>query len=270
MHQSKMLAKLLTAAGAAILALALLAPMAQAAETEPNYEQFNGCPTVGESEGSIICIRADVTGGYLNVGNKEVPINEPLVINGGVNGALQEFMAGPEGGLSEVPQKVPGGVLGLTGLTWLLEFFGSEALTLYATSELAGPPTNFTVSSVRIPIKVHLTNPAGLLGGNCYLGEDEPGEAVVLQLNTSTEGGQFPEISVDSELQITHLDNGIYVDNTFEAPGVNGCVLTLFGFIPIPIDGLVNELSGLPAASGNEAVQEFSIEFTPRVNVYGP
>jgi hypothetical protein len=35
---------------------------------------------------------------------------------------------GKKGGLRPVKQKVPGGVIGLTGLTWLLEFLGSEAL----------------------------------------------------------------------------------------------------------------------------------------------
>ena len=48
------------------------------------------------------------------------------------------------------------------------------------------------------------------------------------------------------------------MDDLFAAPGANGCVLTLFGFIPISINGLVNTASGLPAAAGtNTTVQNF-------------
>jgi hypothetical protein len=51
---------------------------------------------------------------------------------------------------------------------------------------------------------------------------------------------------------------------------VNGCVLTLFGFIPISINGIVNSASGLPAASGtNEAVQNFGAEVASEELVYG-
>lgn len=274
MFQSKTAARLLCAAVTALLAAALLAPAAQAAETKEGFEQFAGCPTEAESSTSLICIRSDVTGGHLQVGSKTVPIENPLVISGGVNGALQEFVAGPEGGLSKAKQKVPGGVVGLTGLTWLLEFFGSDALTLYATTELAGVPTEFTLSTVTIPIKVHLTNPTGLLGNSCYIGTES--EHITLHLTTGTTEppppnepitGVSPEFA--PEPPIVRYINGTYVDNSFSAPGASGCVLKLFGFIPINLNGFVNEQSGLPAAAGtNEAVQEFSVEFTPRTNVY--
>jgi len=273
MTQSKMLARLLTLFGAAIAAMALLAPAASAAKTAPGFEQFKGCPTPAEKS-LLFCVRSDITGGHLQVGKKDVPIEKPLVLSGAVNGLFEEFTAGPEGGLSKTPQKVPGGVVGLTGLTWLLEFFGSEALTLYATTELAGPPTNFTVSTVTIPIKVHLTNPAGLLGNTCYIGSNS--NPITLHLTTGTTSppapnkpitGKSPEISESGG--ILYLKNGVYVDNSFSAPGASGCELKLFGFIPISLNGFVNEQSGLPAAAGtNEAVQNFNIEFALQSTVY--
>jgi len=59
------------------------------------------------------------------------------------------------------------------------------------------------------------------------------------------------------------------VDNSFSAPGASGCVLTLFGFIPISINGLVNSQSGLPAAAGtNETKQEFDAELVSKKLVY--
>lgn len=112
------------------------------------------------------CVRSDVTGGHLQTGKKTVPIENPLALTGGTNEAFGEFTTNSEGDLTKVKQKVPGGILGLTGRTWLLEFFGSDALTLYATTELAGIPNNFTFSSVTLPIKVHLTTPSNVLGSN--------------------------------------------------------------------------------------------------------
>jgi hypothetical protein len=272
MTQSRTLAVLL---GAAMMAMVLLAPAAQGATTKPGYEQFKGCPTPAESATSTGCIRSLVTGGTLKFGTKEVPIEKTIELSGGVNEELQEFIAGPEGGLSKTPQKIPGGVLGLTGLTFLLEFFGSEALTLYGTTELAAPPSNFTVSSVTIPIKVHLTTPSGVLGNTCYIGSNS--NPITLNLITGTTNppapnkpitGKEPTPSFDAK-EILHLDNGIYVDNSFAVPGASGCVLKLFGFIPISLNGFVNSQAGLPSAAGhNEARQNFSIEIVERVNVY--
>lgn len=271
MPQSKRRFTLLAVLGAAFMLVAVFASAAQAVKPKPPYEQFAGCPNKTESPTTVFCIRSDVTGGHLNVGKKEVPVEKPLVLVGGVNEEFENFTANSEGGLSKTPQKIPGGVIGLTGLTELLEFFGSEALTLYGTTELAGTPSNFTFASVTLPIKVHLTNPAGILGNNCYDGSNS--NPIVLHFTTGTTEppapnkpitGKEPEISIDAN-SIFHLNNGIYVDNSFAAPGVSGC--KLFGLIPI--DGLVDETSGLPAAAGtNEAVNNFSIEFVERGLVF--
>jgi hypothetical protein len=275
MTQSRTLSGLFAALVAGIAALAFLAPAASAAETAPGYEQFAGCPTEAESPSSVICNYSIVKGGHLQMGSKTVPIENPLELSGGVNEDFEEFMAGPEGGLTKVKQKVPGGVIGLTGLTWLLEFFGSDALTLYATTELAGPPTGFNFESVTLPIKVHLTTPSGVLGSTCYIGSNS--SPIVLKVITGTTNppepnepisGQSPELSVD-ELGILHADNGVFVDNSFSAPAANGCVLKLFGFIPISLNGFVNSQAGLPSPAGtNETVQEIDIAFVNRELVY--
>ena len=57
-------------------------------------------------------------------------------------------------------------------------------------TELAGEPANFTIQSVTLPIKVHLTNPAGLLGSTCYLGSNS--EPIVLHLTTGTTNPRRP------------------------------------------------------------------------------
>ena len=94
----------------------------------PGYEQFAGCPTKAEKPDTSTCIRSTVTGGRFKIGNKEVPITSPIVLSGGTNRALGNVGANSKGGLTVVKQKVPGGVIGLTGLTWLAELLGSEAL----------------------------------------------------------------------------------------------------------------------------------------------
>ncbi|HEY8815886.1 MAG TPA: hypothetical protein VIP57_12380 [Candidatus Dormibacteraeota bacterium] len=274
MNQSKTLTRLLTIAGMAILAIALFAPMAQAKEEpQPGFTQFRGCPRP-EEKVMAFCVRSDVTGGHLKMGKKDVPIEKPLKLTGGTNESFGEFTANSEGGLSKVPQKVPGGVLGLTGLTWLLEFFGSEALTLYATTELAGIPSNFSFSSVTLPIKVHLETPSGVLGKNCYIGS--VGTPIVLNNTTGTTNPPPPnkpitgkEGEFKEEGAIIKFLNGIYVDNAFAVPGASGCTLTLFGFIPISLNGFVNSQAGLPSAAGNnEAVQNINIEIAQQEVVY--
>lgn len=274
MIQSKTLTRLLTVAGMAILAIALFAPLAQAKEEpQPGYTQFRGCPRP-EEKVMVFCVRSDVTGGHLQMGTKNVPIEKPLKLTGGTNGAFEEFTANSEGGLSKVQQKVPGGVLGLTGLTWLLEFFGSEALTLYAVTELAGVPSNFTFSTVTLPIKVHLETPSGVLGKTCYIGSNTT--PIVLNNTTGTTNPPPPnkpitgkEGEFSEENEIASFKNGIYVDNAFAVPGASGCTLTLFGFIPISLNGFVNSQSGLPSAAGhNEAEQKINIEIALQETVY--
>jgi len=273
MVQSKTPTRLLGVIGAAILALVLLAPVAQAKEPAPGYEAFAGCPSPEENSVTTVCVRADITGGHLQVGKKDVPIKKTLTLSGGVNEEFENFAATSKGGLSKVKQEVPGGIIGITGFDWLINFLGLEDLKLYAVTELAGPPTGFNFSEVTIPIKVNLINP--ILGNSCYVGSVS--SPIVLKLTTGTTSppppnkpitGKEGEFSVDGK-GIVHIDNGIFVDNAFSAPGASGCVLNLFGFIPISINGFVNSTSGLPAAAGtNEATQEYDLQIAARTLVY--
>ena len=132
-------------------------------------------------------------------------------------------------------------------ISWLFEFFGSEALTLYAATELAGQPVFHGIEQIELPIKVHLIH--SVLGNKCYVGSVT--NPIKLKLNLTN----IPEVFAD-ELEVVHLNGSKYVDKTFSAPGASGCTLTLFGFIPISINGLVNAQSGLPSASGNNETNQ--------------
>jgi hypothetical protein len=270
--KSKHAGKFASAVLGSIAVLAFAAPGAVAQTPNPGYTQFTGCPTKAEKPDTTTCLRSVVKSGTFNMGNKEVPITTPITIVGGTDGNLGNFGATSQGGMSKSKQKVPGGVVGLTGLTWLLEILGSEALTLYAVTEPVGQPKFEGSSNITLPIRVHLEN--GTLGNNCYVGS--AASPILLHLTTGTTSppapnkpisGKQPELSEDAK-EIFHLNNGTYVDNSFSAPGASGCVLSLFGFIPISINGLVNTASGLPAAGTNTTIQNIDTEFTEVGLVY--
>lgn len=104
------------------------------------------------------CFREVISGGELQMGNVEIPISEPITLSGGMTGG-GVFGFSPKGGLQAVEQKVPGGVVGFTGLTWLEELFPPEALVLHAVIELAGTPGDQLAQLASLPVKVQLHQP---------------------------------------------------------------------------------------------------------------
>lgn len=270
-HQSNVRDRLLVAIGAVLGALALMAPAASAATPAPGYERFAGCPSPDENPNVFVCQRAVIDGGHFQMGSKDVPIKNPMTLSGGLT-FTNQIVANSKGGLSPVKQEVPGGIIGLTGLDWLVNFLSLEGLKLYAVTELAGAPV--LGDGLKLPIRVHLINP--VLGNNCYVGTFA--NPIVLNLTTGTTNppppnepitGQDPQNVFDDSMGVTHLENSIFVDNSFAAPGASGCVLTLFGFLPISINGLVNSQSGLPSPAGtNETTQNQDLELVPVSKVY--
>jgi hypothetical protein len=256
---------------AALAALAVMAPVAQAATPAPGYGQFTGCTTPAENPATTVCVRSVIKSGHFQMGNKDVPITNPIELTGGSD--FHNVFANAQGGMKPVKQQVPGGIIGLTGLDWLVNFLNLEGLKLYAVTELVGAPT-VGQFSVNIPIRVHLINP--VLGNNCYVGS--PSSPISLSLTTETTNppppnkpitGTTQDFAFDESTGIITFKNGTFVDNAFSAPGASGCVLTLFGFIPISINGLVNSTSGLPAPAGtNETIQKIDFEFVPVNLVY--
>jgi hypothetical protein len=264
--KSKRHAKLLAVVAGALAALAMASPAAQAEELNAGYTQFAGCPNPFTENSKIVtCLRSVITGGNFKMGNKNVPIANPITLTGGVENELKGFAYNSEGGLSKVKQPVPGGVIGLTGLEWLVNLLTADQLKLYAVTELAGTPTFTDLNHTTLPIKVHLEN--SILGKSCYVGSNA--SPIVLNLTTGTTEppgpnkpitGQPAKTSIDPVLEIFRAKEGIFVDNSFAAPGANGCVLQL-GIIPVNIDALINVASGLPSPAGtNETKQNFELE----------
>jgi hypothetical protein len=267
------LRKLMVAAIAALALTAMVAPTAsQAATPAPGFGQFAGCPSPAENPAITGCIRAIISGGHFKMGNKNVPITKPIILSGGVNSEFQGFSATSQGGLLPAEQLVPGGVIGLTGLDWLVNFLDIDSLQLKAVTELAGQPV--IGQKFSLPVRVHLINP--VLGKNCYVGSFT--NPIKLELTQETTNPPLPNKPISGQpfqsftehpSGITTLEDGIFVDNSFAAPGASGCTLTLFGFIPISINGLVNSQSGLPSPAGNNTtVQNTDMEIAASSLVY--
>ena len=113
---SNMTARLTAAAVTAVAALAMLVPAAQATTPNPGYEQFAGCPSTEENSESAFCHRATIKSGHFQMGTKDVPIEKPMTLTWGTDFEQDKYFVNSKGGLSKVKQKVPGGIIGLTGL----------------------------------------------------------------------------------------------------------------------------------------------------------
>jgi hypothetical protein len=146
---------------------------------------------------------------------------------------------------------------GLTGVT--------------ATTELAAPASDIVLNeanliqrkgiALSLPIKVKLSNP--FLGSGCYIGSNA--HPIILELTTGTTNppppnkpisGKVGNVIGNQEGTILYVKENTLVNNSFAAPGVEGC-----GAVPLLIDPVVDLQSGLPAAAGhNTAILNDQLE----------
>lgn len=270
------------AAGALMGALVALVfastALASAHHPKGEYEQFGECPL---NRVSITdCVYSVTGGGSFTIGSKNVPIVNPVTLQGGFEGEEEgiEFYGAEEGNtLSKTPQPVPGGLFGIKAPSWwptfLQEWFNEQinkGLTgVNATVELTGPSkglTNIKLSTenlltrkgtaLGLPVKFHLEN--AILGSNCYIGS----EASPVQINFTTGKSGSLEgapgtLTFNPSFTIITIAGGKLVNNVFSAPGANGCG-GIFSFF---IDPLVNSILGIPAGEGkNSATLEGKLQ----------
>lgn len=219
-------------------------------QLQEEYAEFLDCPAATAG----VCAVAHTTSGEFKMGNKDVPIEHPILLQGGLlfNSLETQHMIPARDGntVSSPAQKVPGGLLGLPGL---LEGIGGEVT---ATASLAGPATGIEVNqvfllngggtAVVLPLKIKLDNP--LLGSSCEIGSDS--EPVVLHLATAVKGkGSKP-----GKEKITKLSDITLEDSSFAVPAAKNCGISTL---------LVNLLAGLPSGAGhNRAVLTGDFEQT--------
>ncbi len=275
---------------AAVLAVALaalgLAGTAQAKLVEP-FTKFQYCPY--ENTEVKKCLYANTEGGEVVLGSKTVTIENDVLLQGGFGKPdkttkISKFF-GATGGkktLAEVPQNVPGGLLGIvpeSKQSWLvkrlIKFFFENSLTgLTSTLQLAGSASNIEISesnmsrkenlAMKLPVKIHLENP--FLGSKCYVGSDSSpitwnltsGATAPKEPNKTIEGSAG-KISFLEEGLILRLDENSLVENNWSAPKAIGCG----GLLAFLVNPIVNSSAGLPAAAGkNTAILNNTIEIT--------
>jgi hypothetical protein len=275
---------ILVAGLASTLAMLGVASPAMAA-LEGELTVFEQCPT-GNAQLEA-CMYGTTSSGEFIVGNKTVPITNSIIIQGGLvvnkETGAQEFVGAANGEtISNSPQTLPGGLAGLINcheihellLRLTCELAFQNGLTgVTATTELAAPASDIVLNeanlfqrkgiALTLPIKVKLNNP--FLGSQCYIGSNA--HPIMLELTTGKTNPPLPNkpisgwggsITENEEGTIIFVKGNTLVNNSFAAPGAEGC-----GALPSLIDPVVNLQSGLPAAAGhNTAILHNTLEIS--------
>jgi len=264
---------------AALLALALaalgLAGSAQA-KLVGNYTKFVQCPYTNLEVKK--CIYSTTNSGEVVLGSKKVPIEKPVVLQGGY-GAIQEdnfskFYGASNGiTLSKAPQNVPGGLLGIVPdasspalVKALIKFFLENSLTgVNSTLELAKPATAIRVSennlsgengiALELPVRVHLENP--FLGKSCFVGSE--GSPILWKLTTGETSPPAPNTKIKGSLgliefleegRILEAKENKLVDNAWSAPAPSGCG----GILSFLVTPIIKAQLGTTTAGHNTAI----------------
>jgi len=250
------------------------------------WARFNQCPST--TKGVEKCVQSITSGGEVVLGNKTVPIVNPVTLQGGLGEPVlnakeetyYEAFYGASNGetLSKTPQPVPGGLTGLVNCKEISNFIvrlGCEAVFenhltgVNATLELAKPASSIIVNeehlafeegtALQLPVKVHLENP--FLGSGCYIGSSS--NPLIWNLTTGkthppagTEPltGTTGVLELFEKAQVAVFEGAKLVDNGWSAPGASGCG----GFgVELILDPIINASVGVPSAAGkNVANQE--------------
>lgn len=264
-------------AAAAMLVLATAVP---AMAESKDFEVFKQCPT--KNPAVNLCVFVQSTGKEFIIGNKTVPVNKTITLQGGsiLNEETgEETFVGASNGetLSKTPLTVPGGLTGIVAPTWwpkfLQEWFNkqiNEGFTgVTATAELVGNPgisrSNLLSASgvaLSLPVRLHLNNV--ILGSECYVGSKA--HPVTFNLTSGTTSPPAPnkpisgavgELEFKDEFTLVIIKGNRVVDNAFAAPGTEGCG-GIFSFF---LNELVEKILGVPAAAGhNTAILEGSLQ----------
>jgi hypothetical protein len=259
---------------AAALAALSLAGSAQAKLTGA-FTRFAQCPYKNPSV--LKCIDAVTESGEVVLGSKKVPIEKPVILQGGYGKAVEgfsPFFAATNGvTLSKAPQNVPGGLLGIVPeasqpplVKALIKFFFENSLTgVNSTLELAKPATEIRVSennlaaqagvALKLPVKVHLENP--FLGKNCFVGSSS--SPINWELTSGTTSPPPPNTPITGSVgEFTILEEGAVleskgaklVDNSWSAPAASGCG----GILSFLVTPIINAQLGTTTAGHNTAI----------------
>jgi len=271
-HRGRAIATALLAVALAALGLAGTAQ----AKLVGNYTKFAQCPYA--SLETKKCIYSVTSSGEVVLGAKKVPIEKPVILQGGTLAQNEEgfakFSAASNGiTLSKSPQNVPGGLLGIIPeasqpalVKALIKFFFENSLTgVNSTLGLAKPASEIVVSennlaaeegvALKMPVKVRLENP--FLGKNCYVGSSTT--PIIWNLTTGTTSPPEPNKPITGKAGfVEFLEEGriavskeaVLVDNAWSAPKAAGCG----GILSFLVTPIINAQLGTTTAGHNSAI----------------
>jgi hypothetical protein len=266
------------AAGVALIALAVLAvSLSGGHRSSDDYASFADCP-LGDPE-TTLCLFSQTEGGEFVAGSKTVPISRTMTLQGGVHVVeneekevvKDEFIAAKSGEtLSRTPQPVPGGLRGVVDPGLLSpalrgafdELLARGITEVTATIELAAPASSIGIDvqnlveaqgmGLELPVKIELSNP--FLGAACHLGSAL--HPISFELTTGRTDppkatkpikGKVGKAKLKDDYNLIVIKGSSLVNNTFAAPGAEGC-----GETHSPaVDRAVDAKLGLPAAAGH-------------------
>src|SRR5262249_10882293 len=134
------------------------------------FQVFKNCPIQNPEVSQ--CIYSTTTGGEFKLGNKSVPINKTVVLQGGLTKNSEALVPASNGEtLSRTPLEVPGGIIGmevrgpLTAVSAVAELAGTVDVNIPAAATGEG-------TAVTLPLRAKLENP--LLGASCLVGTFTP------------------------------------------------------------------------------------------------
>jgi hypothetical protein len=295
---------LVMVAMALVVPVSGLASSSAMAEPKGIFKIFNQCPT--EIPVNVLCSYNETTSGEFKLGATTVPIKNMIILQGGAvptgneENPAEYFALPAKNGesLSKTEQNVPGGLLGFVNCeeikgegffekaarAFCKSIFENKTTGVSATTELVATEKNPVIinefalnreegTGVTLPVRVHLKNP--FLGNGCYIGSTSS----PLQLHLTTGEthppvgftplvGKLgnPETLEEKGLRRLRIPNDSLVDNTFAAPGAEGCGEFLFikGFLNSIIDGKLK----IPNKAGeNAAVLNGTLNSAPPENV---
>jgi hypothetical protein len=239
---------------------ALVAAANASAGISREFDVFKDCPLSNPE--TVSCIYSTTTAGEFKLGNKTVPINKTVVLQGGLSRTSPALIPAADGNtLSKTQLQVPGGIIGiellgpLTEVNTTAELAGTVDVNVAATATGKG-------TAVSLPLKAKLENP--LLGSSCYVGTNS--QPFAPQLTTGTTNppppaspitGSSGSLSMAGDGKINVFSGISLVDNTFSVPGATGCG----GLLSLLVDPGVDLIVGIPAGAGhNSAVLSGSLE----------
>jgi hypothetical protein len=277
-HRTRVVATALLAVALAALGMAGVAQ----AKLTGGYTKFTQCPYTNTEV--LKCVYSVTEKGEVVLGSKKVPIEKPVVLQGGFGLPVEEkeeaefykFYAATNGiTLAKAPQNVPGGLLGIVPdasspflVKALIKFFLENSLTgVNSTLELAKPASAIKISennlagqigtALQLPVKVHLENP--FLGKNCYVGSE--GSPITWNLTTGTTSPPAPNTAITGktgkaefleEGSVLVLNGNKLVDNKWSAPAASGCG----GILSFLVTPIISAQLGSTVAGRNTAILE--------------